>query len=120
MNSAQRNLGGRAVPPVPHEPQPRLRLPPLSLVPLLLALALTSLMVCQPALSQSADEEGLERKVKAAFLYRFTAYAEWPPATLPAGDSPVVIGVLGADEVAAELTQIVRGRSVGSHPLTVR
>jgi hypothetical protein len=85
-----------------------------------LGLLLVLLALIPPALAQTADEENLERKVKAAFLYRFTGYADWPPAVLPAGEAPLVIGVMGADDVAAELTQIVRGRSAGSHPLMVR
>jgi hypothetical protein len=42
--------------------------------------------------------------VKAAFLYRFAAYVEWP-AHAPAG--PLVIAVAGADEVASQLEALL-------------
>ena len=47
--------------------------------------------------SAQSDARALEYKVKAAFLYRFASYVEWPPQVLPRADSPLVIGVIGAD-----------------------
>jgi hypothetical protein len=52
--------------------------------------------------------------VKAAFLYRFASYVEWP-ADSPA--APFVIAVVGADDVAGQLEQLlprmkVHGRAV--------
>ena len=64
--------------------------------------------------------EASEPSVKAAFLYKFANYVEWPPNALPAPDAPFVIGVLGSDEVAAELEKIVPGRAVHNHPAVVR
>jgi YfiR/HmsC-like len=65
-------------------------------------------------------QQAAEPTVKAAFLYKFAGYVEWPPATFAAADSPFVIGVLGADEVAAELERIVPGRTVNDHRVVVR
>lgn len=42
--------------------------------------------------------------VKAAFLYRFASYVEWPE---DAPRAPMVIGVAGADEVAAQLDDLL-------------
>jgi YfiR/HmsC-like len=64
--------------------------------------------------------EAPEASVKAAFLYKFAGYIDWPPAFLPAADEPFVIGVMGSEEVAAELARIVPGRSVEGHPVTMR
>lgn len=58
----------------------------------------------------------LERSVKAAFLYKFLGYMEFPSDPGPA----LVVGVLGSDEVASELTQITTGRNVGNRPISVR
>ena len=85
-----------------------------------LLLTLACLALASPASAQSADEESLERKVKAAFLYKFTGYADWPQVSFPQGDTPMVIAISGADDVAAELAQIVRGRQAGNHPIVVR
>lgn len=69
-----------------------------------------------PALAQ----ERLEQKLKAAYLYRFAAYVEWPEESFEAPASPFVIGVAGSAEVAEQLAQIVAGRNVGGHPVEVR
>jgi hypothetical protein len=62
----------------------------------------------------------LERKVKAAFLYKFLGYTEFPAAALGEAGAPVVIGVVDADDLAAELTRIVSGRTVLSRPIIVK
>ncbi len=62
----------------------------------------------------------LERKVKAAFLYKFLGYTEFPAAALGEAGAPVVIGVVDADDLAAELTRIVSGRTVLSRPIAVK
>lgn len=61
-----------------------------------------------------------EYKLKAAYLFNFAKYVEWPAARLPAPDSPIVIGVLGADPFGDRLDRTVRGRSIGRHPVVVR
>jgi hypothetical protein len=72
------------------------------------------------AATNGNNDNELERGVKAAFLYKFLSYIEWPSAVFPKPDSPFVIGVTGADTVAAELAQIARGRTVDNRPVTVR
>lgn len=59
----------------------------------------------------------LERGVKAAYLYKFLGYVEFP-AVEPA--TPLVVGVLAADDIAAELGRITAGRSVAGRPVVVR
>ena len=61
-----------------------------------------------------------EQDIKAAFLYKFLGYVEWPAGTLNAPSAPIVIGVLGADDVADELRTIVARRRIGQHPIDVR
>lgn len=62
----------------------------------------------------------LERSVKAAFLYKFLGYTEFPANAFADAAAPVVIGVIGADDVAAELARVVSGRSAIGRPVTVR
>lgn len=62
----------------------------------------------------------LERQVKAAYLYKFAGYVEWPEGSFARPDSPLVIAVAGADELADQLEQMVAGRSANGHPLQVR
>ncbi|MES2151880.1 MAG: YfiR family protein [Pseudomonadota bacterium] len=61
-----------------------------------------------------------ERSVKAAFLYKFLGYTEFPSTAFANAAAPLVIGVLGADEVALELGRIVAGRSVNNRAIVIR
>lgn len=70
--------------------------------------------------SQAWAQQASEASVKAAFLYKFASYVEWPAATLPNPPSPFVFGVVGSDDVASELERIVPGKSVQGHPAVVR
>lgn len=67
-----------------------------------------------------AQREATESGVKAAFLYKFANYIDWPANAFASPSAPLVIGVLGADEIAGELDRIVPGRNVNGHPVTVR
>ena len=67
-----------------------------------------------------ADATAAEYRLKAAFLFKFLGFVEWPPAVLERPDSPFVIGVLGAKTMGDELAQTVVGRQVAGHPVLVR
>ena len=49
--------------------------------------------------------------MKAAFLYKFTGYVDWPEAAFERPDAPFVMGVLGAPVLLAALSELVVGRS---------
>lgn len=66
-----------------------------------------------------AGAQAPEHELKAAFLFKFLSFVEWPQAPRPT-DTPLVIGVLGADEIAAQLELIVPGRSAQGREVTVR
>lgn len=91
----------------------------------LLSIAAASLLLgfaCMGAVgAQSGGQEAtLENNVKAAFLYKFLGYVDYPEAAVPAAGEPLVIGVLGADEVADELHRIAAGRSMNGRAVVVR
>ena len=65
-------------------------------------------------------ETTLEYKVKAAFLFNFAQFVEWPARAFPTAESPQVIAVLGDDPFGAYLDELVRGEKVSGHPLVVR
>lgn len=76
------------------------------------------LMLRGPALGAGPPAaEDLEYQVKAAFLFNFLKFVEWPAAH---NDSPWVIGVLGRDPFGETLDRTVRGRSVNGRPVEVR
>lgn len=55
--------------------------------------------------------------LKAAFLYNFAKFTEWP--AMPAG-APIVACIVGDDRIAAALVETVRGQNIGGHALEVR
>src|SRR4029077_1466017 len=56
--------------------------------------------------------EVTESTVKAAFLYKFAGYVDWPDTALQTAGGAFVIGVMGNEEVYAELQRIQPGRNV--------
>ncbi len=60
-----------------------------------------------------------ESAVKAAFLYKFGAFVEWPAGAFRSPQSAFVIGVYGDEAVASELEQITQGRNVGDRRVEV-
>jgi len=56
--------------------------------------------------------------VKAAYLFRFAQYVEWP--TAPSADTPFVIAVSGAEEVAVHLERLSPEMTVGGRRVLVR
>jgi hypothetical protein len=72
--------------------------------------------------SYGAEEPALavQQRIKAAFLYKFAAYVEWPQSVFPAPESPLVIGVAGSEPLARELERAVAGRKVAGRAVQVR
>ena len=64
-------------------------------------------LLAAPAAAQTAAIS----KVKAAFLYNFAKFAEWPAETLPPGQR-LQLCVVGDDAVADALEETIRGRAI--------
>jgi hypothetical protein len=75
---------------------------------------------CGEPASAQGRPASIERSVKAAFLYKFLGYAEFPAASFADADAPLVIGVAGNEELAAELGRMVVGRNVNGRSIVVR
>jgi hypothetical protein len=65
-------------------------------------------------------EVSKEQQLKAALLFNFTKFVEWSPASFPAPDSPLVIGVLGSRPFADEMEKVAKNRNVNGHKISVR
>lgn len=61
-----------------------------------------------------------EERVKAAYLYRFPNYVEWPASAFAKPESPYVIAVLGDDNIVDELNRISAGRMINSRPVSIK
>jgi uncharacterized protein DUF4154 len=93
--------------PVPLRPLPRVGI----------AVVLGAVLVCaRPAVL--AGQVATTDEVKAAFLFNFAKFVEWPADAAPTG--PLTIGVLGSDSVADSLREFVRGKTIGTRALVVK
>ena len=59
-------------------------------------------------------------QVKAAFLYNFARFVEWPPEAFAGPKDAINIGVVGNDAFAALLTHAVEGKVVQGRLLLIR
>lgn len=67
----------------------------------------------------SAEPVSREYQLKAAFLYNFTKFIEWPPGRTQNKNTPILIGVLGNNPFGDELAKAVEGRFQNGHPFLV-
>jgi hypothetical protein len=61
-----------------------------------------------------------EYQVKAAYLFNFGRFVEWPAAAYASPGAPFVIGIFGDDPFGELIDDAVRGESLDGHPLVVR
>ena len=64
--------------------------------------------------------ESREADLKAAFLFNFAQFVEWPASAHAQTNSPFVIGVLGTNPFGKTLEELVQGESIQGHPIAVR
>lgn len=78
-------------------------------------------MACPVMAWAAGNSSGdVEYQVKAAYLYKFSTYVEWPATAFSQADAPLTIGIVGADEVAAELNLLKSVQAGEGRPLEVR
>jgi len=81
-----------------------------------LAALLVALFLPGPLVPEVVTEYGL----KAAYLFNFAKFVEWPAGAFASEEAPLQIGILGEDPFGEELDRVVSGKSVGKHPIKVR
>ena len=92
----------------------------------LLGLTVSLILLSAASLAWSSPATGgdppaaSEYEVKAAFLFHFTQFTDWPAALFEKTGGRIVIGVLGADPFGSDLDRAVRGKTVQGRPLAVQ
>jgi hypothetical protein len=69
--------------------------------------------------SPAAALEATEPALKAAFLYKFSFFVEWPQTAFATSDSPINLCIVGDDPFGTSLDGIVKGQKVGSRAIAV-
>ena len=65
-------------------------------------------------------QESVELRVKAAYLFNFAKFVEWPKTAFADENSAIVIGVAGENPFGTTLEDTVAGKRIGGRELQVR
>lgn len=78
-------------------------------------------MVCLCGIAQGADEAPVNREyqLKAACLYQFSLFVEWPKSAFEDDEAPLRIGVLGESPILEALAEMVKGKQAGGRAVVV-
>ncbi|MEW6304153.1 MAG: YfiR family protein [Verrucomicrobiota bacterium] len=74
----------------------------------------------RPVTAQPKPAERTEFELKAAYLYHFAQFIEWPAEAFTNSQAPIVIGVVGKDPFGKVLDDTVRDKTVKDRPFVVR
>ena len=66
------------------------------------------------------SQEVSEYQVKAAFLYNFAKFVEWPPDASRDLSDPLTICIVGRDPFGTVLDEAVQGKTISGHKLVIR
>jgi uncharacterized protein DUF4154 len=78
-------------------------------------------LACLPATSGAvAARATREYDLKAAFLFNFARFVEWPADAFATDTTPITIGILGDDPFGRSLDDIVSNEAVRNRRLIVR
>jgi hypothetical protein len=78
------------------------------------------LVVSLPTRLSAQDSVPLEYQVKAACLFNFAKFVEWPANVFPDENSPIIIGVLGKDQFGGLLDRTIQEKKIDRRPLVVQ
>lgn len=86
-----------------------------SVMALTLALASAVLICTEPTAAQA--DTPLEYQIKATFVHNFAKFIDWPQEAFAKPDSPIVVGIIGANPFGSTLDQLsasetIQGRRV--------
>jgi YfiR/HmsC-like len=80
----------------------------------------TILATAFKSLAQPSVPRASEQTIKAAFLYKFAEYVDWPESVDTLSGGPFTIAVLGSGTLADDLARMTVDRTVNKRPIRVR
>src|ERR1700683_3314435 len=77
-------------------------------------------LICACLLAAGAQAQpATEYQVKAAFLFNFARFVEWPADAFPSVDSALQICVLGQDPFGRDFEQVIVDKTVNGHRIEI-
>lgn len=80
---------------------------------------LASVLALNGCRTAHMSEVSANYREKAAFLYDFSQFVQWPTPAFSSPAAPLVVGVFGDNPFGDELVREVRGQNINGHPLVV-
>jgi hypothetical protein len=85
-----------------------------------LFLCLTAVALLLPGRTIGQTPASKEYQIKAAFLFNFVQFIEWPPTAFTNATSPFRIGILGDNPFGQALEEIVKNETIRNRNLAVK
>lgn len=70
--------------------------------------------------SLAGNEQPTEYQLKAAYIYHFAQFVDWPAEAFPATNSPLIIGILGDNPFGDDLNHVIQGKVLNGHAFSVK
>jgi hypothetical protein len=68
----------------------------------------------------ASDRLVAEYQMKAAYLYNFAKFVDWPATSFSSPTAPLVIGIYGDDPFGDAIDAVVRSKRTNGHPVITR
>lgn len=62
----------------------------------------------------------VEYQIKAAFLFNFAKFVDWPPDAFPSDKSPITLCVFRHDPFGSSLDEIIQGKTINNRAILAR
>jgi len=85
-----------------------------------LSFAIVAAVLSMAAAVETPAQSVGEYHLKAAFLFNFARFVEWPAESFKRPTDPILICVLGESEIAGPLEEAVKGKLVGERHLVIQ
>jgi hypothetical protein len=78
-------------------------------------------LIASCAMCRNAQAQALnEYEAKAAFLFNFLKFVDWPAQAFADDSAPLVIGIVGDDKSSERIEQLVNGKSANGRQVVVK
>ena len=83
----------------------------------IVVLACLSMLRASVSFARSTPPEYM---IKAAYLYHFAMFVDWPAEAFASKNAPIVIGIVGNDPFGPAIDDTVRDKRIDGRPLVVK
>jgi len=83
-------------------------------------LAFVALVALAGRLGLADDESVREYQLKAAFIYKFTQFIEWPSSAFSSDDDPIIVAIVGDDPFHGDLDRAAADKKTGNRPMLIK